>query len=424
MNHELIGLAIDTGGAFLMMALAIWVWRVRPSARLNRVFAAVVTAIAISILFLNLRWASFYLGDPNVWVPPLLELLTAVVLVAVAGLLLVLSRMFWPKGRLSRVGVLVAAISLLVHIFAWGSRFLASFAQSSPPAPAEIALALSQEVAQMAIMVLLVGLAMGYRATGRGAPHRRWQIATVAIAMGVFPMYVQGAITVAPPSVLPTLSTDLFFLVAILVVAGAWVWAAMGENGRLAWFTAWVILGVSLAGVAAGVWFGFDTAINSGAIGVLRVAATGLLAYAIVRHQLFDIDLKIKWGISRGTLAAIFIATFFVVSELVSGLLSQTIGIVSGVLITGVLVFALSPLQRIADRLADSAMPHVRDTEAYRRKRAGEIYRAAVGSALEDGVVTEKERDVLATLAQELGLGPKDCREIERSLAPSSKASG
>ncbi|MDX1611274.1 MAG: hypothetical protein R3185_02820 [Candidatus Thermoplasmatota archaeon] len=141
------------------------------------------------------------------------------------------------------------------------------------------------------------------------------------------------------------------------------------------------------------------------------------LAYGILRTQLLEIDLQLKWGLERGTVAGIFVAVFFIVSEgaqvLFSGLAGNQ---VLGILAAGALVFAIAPLQRLAARMADSAMPGVQDSAAYRAKRAEEIYAAALESALVDGVVTTKERDVLARLQDELGLTASTALAIERGI--------
>jgi len=80
----------------------------------------------------------------------------------------------------------------------------------------------------------------------------------------------------------------------------------------------------------------------------------------------------------------------------------------------GLLLLVMRPLEAAAGRIANAAMPHVQDTDEYRTVRKREVYRAAVERALQDGEVSEKERDVLAALAQELGLGPKGALDVER----------
>lgn len=145
----------------------------------------------------------------------------------------------------------------------------------------------------------------------------------------------------------------------------------------------------------------------------------GLLAYGIFKSQLFDIDLKVKVTLRRGTVAAAFVAVFFIVSELAQTLLSDQMGPIAGVVAAGALVFALAPLQRAAERISDAAMPRVQDTAEYRVVRKREVYRAAVEGALEDGAVSNRERAMLARLADQLGLGPLEMHEIEREALDS-----
>lgn len=162
-------------------------------------------------------------------------------------------------------------------------------------------------------------------------------------------------------------------------------------------------------------------------LGTMRTVATVLsllpaiaflpvFTYGVLKYQLFDIDLKIKWTLNRGTVAAVFFAVFLVATEgaqVMFGQRNPWLGIAAAAL----LAFSLAPLQRLADRISDAAMPRVQDTEEYRTVRKREVYQAAVASALVDGQISDKERDVLATLAQELGLGPKDALDLERSLS-------
>lgn len=149
----------------------------------------------------------------------------------------------------------------------------------------------------------------------------------------------------------------------------------------------------------------------------LTLFVTGLLAYGILRYQMFDIELKIKWSIKQATIVGAFVVVFVLVSEGAEALLAGQYGPLAGLVAAGVLAFAFRPLERFAQRVADSAMPRVRDTREYRTVRKREVYRAALESAFQDGVVTDGERDVLATLAVQLGLSVGDARAIEREAA-------
>lgn len=146
-----------------------------------------------------------------------------------------------------------------------------------------------------------------------------------------------------------------------------------------------------------------------------------LLAYGMLRTQLFDIDIKLKWTLKRSTLVAAFVALFFVVSESAALFFGDRIGPYLGILAAGALLFAIAPLQRIADRIADAAMPKVHDTAEYRTVRKHEVYQAAVESLLEDGEITEKDRRTLATLQDQLGLMARDAHRVESLVRNGSK---
>lgn len=151
------------------------------------------------------------------------------------------------------------------------------------------------------------------------------------------------------------------------------------------------------------------------------VLQAAVLVHAIVKNQLFDIDLKIKWTIRKGTVAAAFVGVFFVVSEGAQTFLSDQMGPLAGLLAAGVLVFAMAPLQRVAERVSDMALPGVKDTAEYRTVRKREVYRAAVEGALEDGAVSDRERAMLARLADQLGLGPLEMHDIEREAREAAR---
>lgn len=151
-----------------------------------------------------------------------------------------------------------------------------------------------------------------------------------------------------------------------------------------------------------------------------RLLVPLIAVYALVKFRLFDIDLKLKWTIKRGTLAAVFVAVFFVVAQLAQNYLSTNLGWAVGGIVAGLLLFAINPLQRVAERVANVAMPNVQDSQQYRSTRRVEVYRSAVRLALADSVLTPDEETHLAELATELGLDPTEAlaqrRLVEQQL--------
>lgn len=141
-----------------------------------------------------------------------------------------------------------------------------------------------------------------------------------------------------------------------------------------------------------------------------------LVAYGVLRTQLFDIDLRIKRGLKRSTVAAAFVATFFVISELASNYLSSQFGTVLGIIGTGALVFFLDPLQRAAERVSDAAMPNTVPTPEYEAFRKLQVYESALRAALEDGHISERQRRVLNSMIETLDIDRQTAQRMEDDL--------
>jgi len=154
------------------------------------------------------------------------------------------------------------------------------------------------------------------------------------------------------------------------------------------------------------------------------LAAVPLIAYGILRTQLFDIDLRIRWTIKQSTVAAIFVAMFYLVSEGADRFLSSELGNIFGLLASALVVFFLAPLQRFADRLAGAAMPNTENTPEYVAFRKMQVYEAALTEALPDGRISERERELLNRLRDSLGISIVDADAIERELQEGTKSPG
>ncbi|MHB8605493.1 MAG: hypothetical protein ACYDCK_09580 [Thermoplasmatota archaeon] len=144
-----------------------------------------------------------------------------------------------------------------------------------------------------------------------------------------------------------------------------------------------------------------------------------LLAYAILRTQLFDIDLKVKLSIQRGTLVAIFVVAAFVVFEIVQAYLSRAFGFAAGAAVTGLLLFLSPRLNKLAEKVSDTALPKVQNTSSYLEYKKLEVYRGALEEALHHGPLTEKDRAILARLAAQLDIAPADASALEADVARS-----
>jgi len=144
--------------------------------------------------------------------------------------------------------------------------------------------------------------------------------------------------------------------------------------------------------------------------------AVPVLAYGILRTQLFDIDLRLRWTIKQSTLAGAFVALLYLVTEGAERLLSSELGNLVGLLAAAALVFFLAPLQRFADKVAQAAMPGTHDTPEYAAYRKLQVYEAALVDAGRGGGITEKERALLERLRDSLAIPTADAEALERDL--------
>jgi hypothetical protein len=138
-----------------------------------------------------------------------------------------------------------------------------------------------------------------------------------------------------------------------------------------------------------------------------------LLAYAVLRSQLFDIDLRIRWAIKQSTLAAAVVAIIFLLSEGADRLLSAELGNFAGLLAAAIVVFFLAPLQHLAERVAGVAMPKTQNTPEYAAFRKMQVYEAALAEAQQGGGISQKERALLNRLRDSLEVSTSDAEAIE-----------
>ncbi len=148
-----------------------------------------------------------------------------------------------------------------------------------------------------------------------------------------------------------------------------------------------------------------------------------LLAYGVLRAHILDIDIRIKWTLQRGTIAGIFLAVFVIVEQLIQSFVGTAgLGIVVGAVAAGLLLFALTPLQNFAHRLADAAMPRAKAVASMSEAERSSLFSDLARDAWSDGSLTRKERQLLDNAATRLGLSMADAGSLERRAAATLRA--
>ncbi|HLF16387.1 MAG TPA: hypothetical protein VI796_03015 [Candidatus Thermoplasmatota archaeon] len=155
-------------------------------------------------------------------------------------------------------------------------------------------------------------------------------------------------------------------------------------------------------------------------LGLWRILLPALVAYALVRHRLFGFDVRIKWTLNRGFIAAIFLAVFFVVAQVAQNMLNNSFGWAIGGVAAGLLMFGLTPLQRIAERFSQAVMPHTKPVSEMAHPERLDLFREQAFLVWSDGTMGPKERSLLDQLRDRLGVSYEDAARIEHQAAKSA----
>jgi hypothetical protein len=158
-------------------------------------------------------------------------------------------------------------------------------------------------------------------------------------------------------------------------------------------------------------------------IGLVYAAYIPLLAYAILKYQLFSIDLRLRFALRQGSAGALIAGVFLVMSEALESVVAVD-GLAGGVLLATLVAVLLRPAQSVAERVAAGLMPNVRPDDAYFEKRRLAIFQAALESATIDGEISSDERELLRRLQRELELDEEVARRLEREALASWVSGG
>jgi len=281
------------------------------------------------------------------------------------------------------------------------------------------------DCAMLALYPPFLAMALRTRLTRPFADNR------VRSALGVYAVALFGIVAWGPLKVGGTLlyvSLTLVFLFALIASLDAWRQSSGAARSRARVFAVAfgvrdVLWGYVYAWATWTLWLDEYQVVDPDASGHVFVLyalgtllAVPLIAYGILRTQLFDIDLRIRWTIRQSTVAAAFVAVFYLVTEGADRLLESEFGSWIGLLASAMLIFFLAPLQRAAERVAAMAMPNTRDTPEYAAYRKMQVYEAALSEALPGGI-SEKERALLTHLRDSLAIPQADAEALERDLS-------
>lgn len=408
-----------------MLGLAATLLVLDIESRLNRAFAFVLVFRGMSMLTAT-QWQIARFEDPVTsafWVK-LFPYFTIATAPAIAYFIWVYPR---PRRRVKPgwlpAAVIVGLVVALEAAYVLDPSLWGTYAISSEGTLVTVTQGPMQALLGLIfVMFGVAGLAFAHDATRAPAGPERRSLLLVSLAFTVNALYdgtggaliVLGALDFEVTGIgLPQYLGALSLLIALAAPALVALHAARRGDAR--WrrharrYGAICVLPVALS---AGSLFLSEYWNFFIATGLLRLSLPVLVSYALLRHQLFDIDLKVRWGLEKGTVGAVFAAAFVFASEGIEVLLPVE-GTLLGIVAAGSLALALRPIERAAEDMAARVMPNSKPVSQLDEEEGLELYRQQCRIAWSNDEVTGKERAALDNLRARLGLDDELAERIE-----------
>lgn len=272
----------------------------------------------------------------------------------------------------------------------------------------------------MSFVAALTVWAFAHTEEARRVGHsRRW--AALTAGLGLYAFAQVGEILILGQTDPRIALIAIPAAVSMTAVVGLWLARTRGAGSRNARNVSLLLLLALLVGMvleATGHSRGFN--------GIARVLGVGIIVHAILRDRLLGIDAKVRFALSKSTVAAVFIAVFFIASEVAQQFFGDQLGgAYVGIAAAGMLVFAIAPLQRAAERLAAKAVPVAAPagTSSVNDSREAD-FREAVRLALRDRTLSRDEERHLIRIAHHMGIEPGRAMEIQDDVERTVKQAG
>lgn len=151
----------------------------------------------------------------------------------------------------------------------------------------------------------------------------------------------------------------------------------------------------------------------------MYIAFPAIVLYGILRGRFFGLDAKARVSVRASTIAAVFLAIFLVVAEIAGSFFQNAYGWAFGGLAAGVAIVAIHPIQRVAQRVANAAVPLERAAAApMAHEERLRMYREQARVAWADGALSADERRMLDAAREHLGLTHEEAASLEREAMP------
>jgi len=135
-----------------------------------------------------------------------------------------------------------------------------------------------------------------------------------------------------------------------------------------------------------------------------------MLAYGILREQIFGIDRVFRRGVNSAALAVFAMVLITIVVEILQNRVADGYGVLGGIGVAILMALGKSPLMMSINHMTNILMPVVEGQEA---SEVG-FYRSQYEMMALDGEISIRDRRILSSLAEQLGLSAERVMEIEQ----------
>lgn len=412
MAGELL-LASQFAAAALMLALAGWLLYLNFSSRLNRAFALFLVMRAMVIVTNRAQdlapdpAVEAYFGRVSVYF--LLGSVFALLFFA----------LIYPRPSTRRSGTIAMATLIALTILVEAAYALDHCLASCERGDLDIAGPLIAFVSALPLVSAIAAWHLARYAREDPSERRGPRVVALGFALnGALDGGISTAVWVATGDLGAGFGGPARFVphtLAILALVPTTAYLVEVARGGIRRRSSFVLVFLA-ASTGAVVGYGLAGSVGGFLLGIWRLALPIAAGYALLRHSMFDLGEKARTTLHRATIGAVFVATFFVVSEITESLLTQKLGTALGILAAGLLAFALEPLQRFAQRVALTAVPGPVLSPDLPIEQRRALYRDGAILAWEDGALDASERAMLDRLRAALALPEDEARSIEEGV--------
>lgn len=152
---------------------------------------------------------------------------------------------------------------------------------------------------------------------------------------------------------------------------------------------------------------------------IVSLSISGLIiAYSILKHKLFDIEFYVKETFIYLSLTIALIGIFRLIELTVSYYISDVFfegNLVARLIAAAIVAAIFFPLRNLALKVGNKLFPTF--TKSIKSKKQHDlIYKKQLKIAWLDGVITEKEKNMLNNLREEFGISNEEHKNIEKKI--------